>query len=64
MIRKIKRRAGKLLIIHSFTLSSSGLPTILSSAEYISAEKHWGASKCTDKLPSLVSTANHAGMLT
>lgn len=57
--------AGKQFMpINPFTLSSSGLPTMLSSAEYISAEKHWGVSKCMDKLPSLVSTVNHAGMLT
>lgn len=46
------------------TLSSSGFPTMLRSAEYISAEKHCGVSKCTDKLPSLESRVNHEGMLT
>lgn len=46
------------------TLSSSGFPVMFRSAEYISAEKHCGVSKCTDKFPSLVSTVNHAGMLT
>jgi len=46
------------------TLSSSGFPGMWRSAEYISAEKHCGVSRCTAKLPSLVSTVNHAGMLT
>lgn len=59
-----KRKSCKENENKSHTLSSSGFPIMFRSAEYISAEKHCGVSKCTDKLPSLVSIVNHAGMLT
>ncbi len=48
----------------TFTFNSSDAPGTCKSAAYISAEKHWGVSKCTDMLPSLVSMVNHAGTLT
>lgn len=46
-----------------FTLISSDAIERFKSTAYISAEKHCGVSKWTDKLPSRVSVVNHEGML-
>ena len=62
--KKKKEQREDTVNLNEYTLSSSGFPAMLRSAEYISAEKHCGVSKWIDKLPSLVSTVNHAGMLT